>query len=719
MKKRKVQILIAGLALIASCCPAQVTNIYHFEREFVPVTYSNGTPTVYSIIMGADQLTGIVGPTNIIIISNQTFATEYEGFAWGYESHWAAWTSALSIHPQYFQIHSNVFYDNVGYIKGTREAYGTFGAYVWYLKNTIAFTSSASSVYIDSSGVTSPIASVLVSTIGDFCPQTVVTDVGPLLNTNYLGGGVSTDYVARADVNAYYKLVPFTYLGVNNDDSDGDGIPDFIDGYNRDSGISLDNISSNDFFTPWKLMLSGYADPTQAQIRITYSDSDPMSVSATTNGYIPASGYLRLWRKQAFQARSGTSFLSGGDYIPSGTFAVTSLGFSVSTHSVEVYLEPVNPGTNQFLLVEIDPDGDGPKGFVCIDHFITTPITVMMESSNAFAGVYEIHEGTEASPAPIQVMLNNPHNFVAGNNHPNNPCDGTTLAPQLVVFYDSVTNGTGGVLPFDVYMKILPTNILGTVWTSVQEPLSGSLSGSNSAVATFSDPTMGGVYQWDLKLGNSFITRVTLNLPFAGAEMLSWLDEETKDIQDWCSTHKEATISANYSPIPGLTRHRVYETWCSISGTFFDYIFDPVDSDALSPCRRFQPPIGSNGQYGYLTINGIVVHGSKINNMMWALFGRYWGYRKWELKLGAHANEIFEHHQLDRATSQNAIGLGVDIFNLIQNNPSASIDSVLTTTNLMSLQDSELLNEERMWPAISEYDSGQSQLLRPWLPTTP
>jgi hypothetical protein len=372
MKKILITFMAVGLISIATWSNAQVTNLYHFERAFTPVTYSNGSPTAYSIIMGADQLTGIVGPTNIIIISNQTFATEYEGFAWGYDSHYAAWTSALAVHPQYFQIHSNVFYDNVGYVKGTREAYNTYGAFVWYLKNTIAFTSSASSIYVDSSGVTSPIASVLVGTIGDFCPQTAVTDVGPNLNTNYLGDGLSTDYIARADVNAYYKLVPFTYLGVNNDDSDGDGIPDYADGYNQYGGTS--DKSTNDYFTTWPLLLSKYADVTQANVRITYTESDPASVSGTN--YTPAAGDFRLWKKQAYKTRNKASISSGGDYIPSGTYAATTLGFSETNRLLDFFIEPINPGTNRQLLFEVDPDGGGPKDFVCVDKWESTIIRI-------------------------------------------------------------------------------------------------------------------------------------------------------------------------------------------------------------------------------------------------------------------------------------------------------------------------------------------------------
>ncbi|MBU1692374.1 MAG: hypothetical protein KKC51_00250 [Verrucomicrobia bacterium] len=133
--------------------------------------------------------------------------------------------------------------------------------------------------------------------------------------------------------------------------------------------------SLNDY-APWPVLLSGYANPTQALVSIAYSASDPAGVPVGTNGYTPASGYFRLWRTQAPQARNGASILSGGDYIPLGTYAATSLGFSVSTRLVDLFIEPVTPGTNQTLLVEVDPDGSGPKGFVCVDKWQSTVIRI-------------------------------------------------------------------------------------------------------------------------------------------------------------------------------------------------------------------------------------------------------------------------------------------------------------------------------------------------------
>ena len=372
--KRALTICLIVLAMIATT-RAQVTNSYHFSRTFVPVTNAPGTPTLYKVIIGAKELTGLVGPTNLYIWSNQTYATEYEGYSWGYESANTAWTSAFTIYQNYSSNYPGMTYDNAGWIKGTRQAYGDWGAFIWLLQNTIAFTSSASSVYVSSGGATSPIASVLVGTLGDYCPQTAVTETAtPQFDTNYPGSNMGTDQVFKADTMAYYKLVPFTYLGVNNDDSDGDGIPDFADGYDFSATNSADDISTNDFFMPWKVQLSSNVSPTQALISITYSASDPANVTVTTNGYTPATnGYFRIWTKKGSTNRNKSAVTNGGDYIPSGTYAATNLGFNATNRIVDIFIEPINPTTNREIVIQVDPDGaNTAKEFVCMDKFSIT-----------------------------------------------------------------------------------------------------------------------------------------------------------------------------------------------------------------------------------------------------------------------------------------------------------------------------------------------------------
>jgi hypothetical protein len=202
--------LLLGLLGICSA-QGQTTNLYHTNRVFRPLTFTNfPSISAYRVVTMAGQLTEVVGPTNVFINTNTTKAVEYEGFAWGYESANAAWTSAVAVYQSYSMDHAGMIYDNAGWVKGTKEAYGTWGAFLWYLQNQIAFESSPTSIWISSQSVTSPILQVLVGSLGDYPPQASVLDVGPTnwaQITNFLGAGVSTDVVYRANLDTYYEIL--------------------------------------------------------------------------------------------------------------------------------------------------------------------------------------------------------------------------------------------------------------------------------------------------------------------------------------------------------------------------------------------------------------------------------------------------------------------------------------------------------------------------------
>ncbi len=312
--------------------------------------------------------------------------------------------------------------------------------------------------------------------------------------------------------------------------------------------------------------------------------------------------------------------------------------------------------------------------------------------------------------------------FRTGETNLPSPC-GT--APQTVralpVYYNTVFDYTNHVVKdFDVYMRggEFWEGFHGISWSKLSGPNSGQLTTNSSGEGVFSNPKTGGVYRFSAEAGSSQ-THLQINLPLAGAELLPWLEIEFRYITNWAVVHKANVMSNNYSSIPGLTTKRVFDVWVSISGTHFDYVYDPIDSPMEAPCRAYQPAIQPNGHYGYLTVNGVVIHGSKLNNMMWALFGKSWGYGSWIMRQGAHVNEFFGRRQLDSETSQFAIDFGAnELFMFLNTNTIASVSEVLSTNFLYSLQDSEDLIEEHLWPAHGLYDATNSWLERPWLPTT-
>jgi len=151
-----------------------------------------------------------------------TVATEYEGFAVGYDSATTAWDCVAATYVSNSKKYPGKIFDNVGWVKGTKETYGSWGGYLWLLQNTVAFQSSPTNVWVSQGGVTNYIAKVLVGSIGDYSPMTDVVDVGPTnwngqAITDYLGAGQAEDYVCRGDFTAYYKLAVVEFVSLRMD----------------------------------------------------------------------------------------------------------------------------------------------------------------------------------------------------------------------------------------------------------------------------------------------------------------------------------------------------------------------------------------------------------------------------------------------------------------------------------------------------------------------
>ena len=192
----------------------QNTNGQFSPRAHLPVTISP-----CEAITAAERLYPLVGPTNVIVISNQTFATEYESFAWGYPSPGEAWAAVVSNKTEYPFVHHQETFENAGWVKGTRAAHGSWGAYLWMLQNTVGFWSSDTNVWVSPGGVTNLIAQVVVGSMGDYAPMAYVHDVGPTNWTDiveYLGPSESEDMVYRGDYTAYYRLGMVGVSGVTN-----------------------------------------------------------------------------------------------------------------------------------------------------------------------------------------------------------------------------------------------------------------------------------------------------------------------------------------------------------------------------------------------------------------------------------------------------------------------------------------------------------------------
>jgi len=151
------------------------------------------------------------------------------------------------------------------------------------------------------------------------------------------------------------------YVAGRDGDMDGDGIPDYADGYNL-MGCGTDDDyttsgSTDPGLTP--VAIGGVNLPEGAVIHVDYDASAPLDVTWTGTGTtedpyvftLPTSGSQRLWIT-ASSCRNGNTVEDGGDYLAPGDYTVsqatgtcdTSLWVTVGSYSVDLkhlYLEDV------------------------------------------------------------------------------------------------------------------------------------------------------------------------------------------------------------------------------------------------------------------------------------------------------------------------------------------------------------------------------------------
>ncbi len=165
-------------------------------------------------------------------------------------------------------------------------------------------------------------------------------------------------------------------------DLNGDGLPDYKldrDHDGRPDYLQLGPIRGAGF-TRMVLELPESIDPNVAELRFDYDGSSPLlqdlhAVSVSGNTWPaenvrtetpPAPGGLRVWTRDASQNRV-VEDLDVGDYVRPGLpHTAAELGFSATTRRVTFYVEGVVPSRtagDQRILVEVDPDGEGPAGF--------------------------------------------------------------------------------------------------------------------------------------------------------------------------------------------------------------------------------------------------------------------------------------------------------------------------------------------------------------------
>jgi hypothetical protein len=207
----------------------------------------------------------------------------------------------------------------------------------------------------------------------------------------------------------------------------------------------------------------------------------------------------------------------------------------------------------------------------------------------------------------------------------------------------------------------------------------------------------------------------------AGADMTSWLENEVKSIPAWARSHEDAVEDYYLTWAPYVMLYKKYEYWCTLSGSYFDYRLDPVSADMTSPCEIYkQPYYNPDGtiRYTYITVNGVVVHGVKINNMMWAVFARAWGWPPGAVSAGSDLNQICRSFTFDTPAAAYAVIFGAHEMFYWAEDGEGPITEVLTSDDLREMQEPPETDPDLhiLWPSPDPLDPSESCMERPDLP---
>lgn len=194
----------------------------------------------------------------------------------------------------------------------------------------------------------------------------------------------------------------YVLANVNNDDADDDDIPDFADGYNRDSADPDDDVVSaaSEHWTRLVLQVSPGVDLAKALVRFNYSASEPAGVvrqgAVPDYEYKPAPGRLRIWLEDGATRRraAGVDASPAGHYVPSMVpLTLVQLHVPAASRTVVLYVEGIDKSAAvgaERIAIELDPDGPGPMGFIAKDVVRVTVVKLELldtaDSNKAIVG---------------------------------------------------------------------------------------------------------------------------------------------------------------------------------------------------------------------------------------------------------------------------------------------------------------------------------------------
>lgn len=178
--------------------------------------------------------------------------------------------------------------------------------------------------------------------------------------------------------------------------------------------------------------------------------------------------------------------------------------------------------------------------------------------------------------------------------------------PALIVFYQDVRDGLGNVRPFDVTLSMTPAKPNVQWAVDPDSRSSGTLNNATQAQATFSNPTLGGVYYFDFSASGQFAL-LNLALPLAGAEIKEIVRADLARCDQFAQTALSRLDRAN------IIAHALDWFWVAGNG---DYLGRPDHPD--TPTLRRYNRMDSSGRGAVATWFGVPTRIAKASNFIFS-----------------------------------------------------------------------------------------------------
>ncbi|MBF0397748.1 MAG: alpha/beta hydrolase [Desulfobacterales bacterium] len=271
-------------------------------------------------------------------------------------------------------------------------------------------------------------------------------------------------------------------IQVNNQDADGNGVPDFADFF-----INVATKTGKAFFTPIKLEIPGTFDLNKIKIKFDFSESDPNNIQKEGEGtpskpfiYTPSPGNLRIWKRDGNLSRIKTEVNAGGERIKPGTeYSTNELGFS-RNRDVTLYVEGINPSSSkgdQRISVEMLYYGDRITPIaIAKDRIRTTIINAeLIPDWNRDGVIDDLDKNHVTKKTPWRFWINSDNDGLSGNDGIGGSENDRTGSGNEGL--DNHVNGVRDLidffplaLDFSNVIKVIPSNESLTYSLKLSEP---------------------------------------------------------------------------------------------------------------------------------------------------------------------------------------------------------------------------------------------------------